>query len=183
MVETDLKYAGFWKRFAAYLIDSFLLFIVKTILFVPFWIFTAGFWINLGNWKGTEEYVSVSRNFNDPQNFTQLIVVILILIFLGTIFFLIQWLYFAIMESSKHQATVGKIVLRIKVTDIFDRRISFGKASGRFFGKILSGLFLMFGFIMAAFTEKKQALHDMLASCLVVNSDYDKYGSINEEIK
>jgi len=79
-----------------------------------------------------------------------------------------QWLYYALMESSSRQGTLGKMALRIIVTDLDGKRISFGKASGRYFGKIISGIILYIGFIMIAFTEKKQGLHDMLASTLVV---------------
>jgi uncharacterized RDD family membrane protein YckC len=81
----------------------------------------------------------------------------------------IEWLYFAGMESSAGQATLGKRALGIKVTDMSGNRITFGKATGRFFGKILSSLILLIGFLMAAFTQKKQALHDLLAGTLVVN--------------
>ncbi len=77
------------------------------------------------------------------------------------------WLYFALMESSKFQGTVGKIAIGIIVTDMEGNRISFARAKGRYFGKILSSLIFMIGFIMAGFTEKKQALHDMLAGTLV----------------
>ena len=80
------------------------------------------------------------------------------------------WLYFALMESSANQATLGKMAIGIKVTDMSGRRIGFGQATGRYFGKILSSMILLIGYIMAAFTEKKQALHDMLAGCLVVKA-------------
>ena len=80
----------------------------------------------------------------------------------------ISWLYWSLMESSAKQATLGKMALGIKVTDLNGNRIGFGKATGRFFGKILSGIILDIGFIMAGFTEKKQGLHDMIAGTLVV---------------
>jgi uncharacterized RDD family membrane protein YckC len=79
------------------------------------------------------------------------------------------WLYFALMESSEKQATLGKMALGIIVTDMEGERISFGRATGRYFGKILSAIILYIGHIMIAFTEKKQGLHDMLANTLVVN--------------
>lgn len=72
------------------------------------------------------------------------------------------------MESSAWQATLGKKILGLKVTDLAGNRISFARASGRFFGKILSGMILGIGFLMAGFTERKQALHDILAGCLVL---------------
>jgi uncharacterized RDD family membrane protein YckC len=72
------------------------------------------------------------------------------------------------MESSSRQATVGKIALGIEVTDLEGNRLSFGRALGRNLAKIISALILYIGFIMAAFTKRKQALHDMIASALVV---------------
>jgi len=78
------------------------------------------------------------------------------------------WLYFSLCESSSWQGTVGKKVLGLRVTDMNGHRIGFGKATGRYFGKILSGLILGVGFIMIAFSEQKQGLHDMLAGTLVV---------------
>ncbi|HXI44099.1 MAG TPA: RDD family protein, partial [Bryobacteraceae bacterium] len=72
------------------------------------------------------------------------------------------------MESSHYQATLGKKALGIIVTDMNGNRISFARANGRFFGKWVSGMIMNIGYLMAAFTEKKQALHDLLAGCLVV---------------
>jgi len=82
--------------------------------------------------------------------------------------FLLEWVYFASMESSRYQATVGKIVLGIKVIDLQGRRISFARASVRFLAKYVSAFIMGIGFLMAAFTQRKQALHDMLADTLVV---------------
>ncbi len=80
------------------------------------------------------------------------------------------WLYFAILESSAWQGTVGKKVLGLRVTDLDGNRISFGRATGRFFAKLVSNFTFMIGYIMAGFTAKKQALHDMIAGCLVTKS-------------
>jgi uncharacterized RDD family membrane protein YckC len=77
-------------------------------------------------------------------------------------------LYYALLESSTWQGTLGKRALGLEVTDLEGRRISFGRATGRFFAKIISALILWIGFIMAGFTEKKQALHDMIAGTLVI---------------
>lgn len=76
--------------------------------------------------------------------------------------------YFAYMESSPRQATLGKLAIGIKVTDMAGKRLSFTQALLRNLGKIVSGMILAIGYIMAAFTEKKQALHDMMAGTLVV---------------
>lgn len=78
------------------------------------------------------------------------------------------WLYFALMESSKWQGTVGKRALGLKVIDLQGGRISFGRATGRFFGKWVSGFFLYIGYLMIFWTKKKQGLHDMMANTLVV---------------
>jgi len=81
-----------------------------------------------------------------------------------------SWLYWALFESSAWQATLGKRMVGIRVTDLQGQRISLARASGRFFGKLLSAFSLLVGFAMAGFTEKKQALHDLLAGCLVVRN-------------
>lgn len=83
-------------------------------------------------------------------------------------FLLFEWLYFALMESSVLQATLGKMAMKIKVAGLEGNRISFGKATARYFGKLLSTSLVFIGYIMAAFTEKKQALHDILAGTIVV---------------
>ena len=79
------------------------------------------------------------------------------------------WLYEAFMLSSEWQATVGKRAMSIAVTGIDGGRISFARATGRHFAKYVSTFILGIGFIMAAFTAKKQALHDMMAETLVIN--------------
>jgi uncharacterized RDD family membrane protein YckC len=81
---------------------------------------------------------------------------------------LMFWLYCAAFESSGWQATPGKKLLGLYVTDLKGNRISFLRASGRFLGKALEQLTLFIGFLMAGFTAKKQALHDMLCGCLVL---------------
>ena len=82
----------------------------------------------------------------------------------------IGWLYYAGLESSANQATLGKRAMGLQVTDLDGNRIGFGKATGRYFAKIISALILLIGFIMVAFTEKKQGLHDMIAGTLVVKN-------------
>jgi uncharacterized RDD family membrane protein YckC len=81
---------------------------------------------------------------------------------------IIGWLYYSYLESSERQATIGKGLLNIVVTDVDGGRITFVKATIRYFSKILSALILLIGYIMAAFTEKKQGLHDIIAGTLVL---------------
>jgi uncharacterized RDD family membrane protein YckC len=88
--------------------------------------------------------------------------------FAALIVLLALWAYYAFMESSPCQGTVGKLVVGIKVTDVHGARISFPRATGRFFAKILSALPLYTGFLLAAFADRRQALHDMLAGTVVM---------------
>jgi uncharacterized RDD family membrane protein YckC len=83
----------------------------------------------------------------------------------------VQWLYEALLTSSSWQATVGKRILNLKVTDELGNPISFERATGRFFAKILSSLLFCFGYLMVAFSARKQGLHDMLAGTLVMKTD------------
>ena len=135
-------YAGFWKRFAAAVIDA----IVTTIGGL-----VIGFVFGM---------VMVAGGTKDPA----------ILNGMGNILgIILGWIYFAAMESAPTQGTLGKMALGIKVTDLDGNKIGFGKATGRHFGKFLSAIILGIGFIMVAFTQKKQGLHDIMAGCLVVN--------------
>ena len=78
-----------------------------------------------------------------------------------------SWLYEAFMESSSYQATLGKMIFGMKVTDLNGNRISFERATGRHFAKWLSTMILGIGYVMVGFTERKQGLHDLLAGTLV----------------
>ncbi len=82
----------------------------------------------------------------------------------------LQLLYFTLMESSERQATIGKIAVGIKVGDENGDRISYGKALGRYLGKLLSTLILLIGYLMVLWDDKKQALHDKLANTYVYNA-------------
>jgi uncharacterized RDD family membrane protein YckC len=153
----QVRYAGFWLRFVAYLIDDILLGIAGFILSLPF----------IG------AIIFSAFKIADADQFNEKAVMGIAGIF-GAIFFLVLisfvtgWLYFALMECSKTQGTLGKMALGLKVTDMQGNRISFGRATGRYFGKILSGMIFMIGYILAGLTEKKQALHDLIANCLVI---------------
>lgn len=82
----------------------------------------------------------------------------------------VSWLYWAILESSTRQATIGKRLFSLRVTDAHGQQISFARATGRHFGKVISGMILGMGYVMAAFTDKKQTLHDTMAGCLVLRT-------------
>jgi uncharacterized RDD family membrane protein YckC len=85
-----------------------------------------------------------------------------------TLCIVLNWLYFAVMESSPWQATLGKRALGMVVTDLAGNRISFGRATGRFFARFVSGILLYLGYLIQPFTAKRQALHDIIAGTLVV---------------
>jgi len=84
------------------------------------------------------------------------------------IILVLEWLYYALLESSAWQATLGKKALGLEVTDLAGVRITFGRATGRYFARYISFFTLGIGYLMAGFTEKKQALHDMIAGTLVI---------------
>lgn len=150
---SGMVYAGFWLRFVALIIDFILIGIV---LGIPAGILFGALGLGMSaGMAGRNPGVMIGPALG------------MIFMFEG-IAILAQWIYFAMMESSSWQGTVGKKALGLLVTDMDGRRISFGRATGRYFGKIISGMILGIGYIMAGFTEKKQALHDMLAGCLVI---------------
>jgi len=84
---------------------------------------------------------------------------------------LVSWLYYAIQESGPGQATLGKKALNIRVVDLQGNRISFGRASGRYFGKLLSSCILLIGYLMNIWDDQGQTLHDKLAGCLVIKNN------------
>jgi len=155
-----LPYGGFWERVAAYLIDGL-------ILGIPFGIVVIALIFMFGGLG-----VMLHRSQMEPRAAAAFLAPMFMTFFLGMIFFvLLQWLYFAGLESSARQATIGKSVMSLRVTNLEGSRLSFGHATGRFFAKIVSGMVpLAIGYIMAAFTERKQALHDLIAGTLVLKS-------------
>jgi uncharacterized RDD family membrane protein YckC len=84
------------------------------------------------------------------------------------VWLLLVWLYFPLMESSRRRGTIGKNVCGLAVTDTSGRRISFLRAVARALSKILSGAVLDLGYVMVAFTRRRQGLHDLIAGTLVV---------------
>jgi uncharacterized RDD family membrane protein YckC len=139
-----MSYAGFWRRVAATLID---------------WLVLAAAGFAIGFIVGVVAAIAGRDSLGAWESLLNVVLVVA------------SYLYFAVMESSELQGTVGKVAIGIKVTDLQGNRISFGRALGRTVAKILSSLILGIGYIMAAFTKRKQALHDMIAGTLVVKRD------------
>ena len=151
------QYAGFWRRFAAYLIDKILISTVSLAILLPALAF---FGVGVG-------IAALERA--DREDVLAIVLGALVAwTIIGFVLMIMTWLYFALMESSALQGTLGKMALGIRVTDMDGRRITFGRATGRYFGKVISDLTFGIGYIIAGFTEKKQALHDIMASCLVL---------------
>lgn len=154
----EMKYGGFWIRFVAHLIDYFVLGALRGIVFIP--IFLA---LGLST-------VFAFDNF-DISNLETLAFAAGFLTFIsiyGIVHLFSGWLYYALMESSRSQATLGKMALGLKVIDLEGERISFLKATARYFSKIISRAIFWVGYIMAGFTDRKQALHDFIASTYVI---------------
>ena len=143
MSENKKSYAGFWKRVIAYLIDAFIIAFPVTMIFGTV----------IPEVLKTENLEVTSVTVSMPQ----------------VIMLVASWVYFAGLESSAWQATVGKKMLGMQVTDTSGERINFIKATIRYLSKFLSSFFLMIGFIMVAFTAKKQGLHDFMAGTVVLN--------------
>ena len=136
-------YAGFWKRFAALMIDLVVLIGV-------------GAMIKLA---GGEALISLSR----PDAPVAGMVAAL------TFLLAVCWSYWSGFECSPLQATPGKLAVGIYVTDLHGDRLDFMSASARFYGKALSTLTLGIGYLMAGTTKKHQALHDLVSGCLVLS--------------
>lgn len=155
----SVTYAGFWLRFVAYLIDGLILSVGVFALVIPL-LFLTGL-------MATVE--SLPHHWEGRPSPAAIVAILSVVLTFAAVAVVLKWLYFAYLESGEKQATWGKQALGLYVTDGAANRISFGRASGRFFAKIISGLIpLGIGYIMAGFTERKQALHDMIAGCLVL---------------
>lgn len=154
---SENNYAGFWIRFVAWLIDWIILGFVNSVIVMPI----LGM-IGIGaasmdySAMNEEDAVAMISMLSGAMGALQIVTLIA------------GWLYFALMESSAKQATIGKMALGLKVTTTDGQKLDFAKATIRYIGKLISGIILLIGYIMAAFTEKKQALHDIIAGTLVL---------------
>ena len=150
-------YAGFWKRVAAYIIDAVILYIPSVFIDRALGGVAA---------KATLEQ-AVASGAGDPHLMLQAYYATMCPAFLAGV--VLAWLYFALLESSAWQATLGKMALGIRVTDLHGQRISLPRALGRYGVKIISFLIVFIGVLMVAWTARKQGLHDKAAATLVLN--------------
>lgn len=167
--ETSLTdYAGFWKRVGAYFIDAIVLWIPNFIL---------GSLLGANEAAEAYQHALQAASGNPEQIMLAFQTYMHALGPLMLVQTVLTWLYFALCESSAWQATLGKRALGIRVTDLDGHRISFLRATGRHFAKLLSAFIMCIGFLMVAWTQRKQGLHDMLAQTLVLNGRPENAGA------
>ncbi len=161
----EVRFGGFWARFLAYIIDKILLGIFETAIFiiVALIIGMAIPFINEPDTGGRFVHFVMQTDYHYYDFYS-----IGFLGLFGIISLVVEWLYFALLQSSPKQATFGKAALGLIVVDENFGQISFGRATVRYFSKYISGLVLYIGYIMAAFTREKRALHDIIAGTYVV---------------
>ena len=149
-MDSNMKYAGFWRRFVGWVID-FLIIII------------------LAHWATV--LVSSVISTPIPDSLTNLVITSEVLgtaIVIFVIDFIIIALYYCLLEASPLQATIGKYVAGLKITDMNGSRISYGKAFARRVYSLLSIITIFIGYIIAGFTPRKQTIHDMLAKTVVI---------------
>ena len=150
----NTNYAGFWLRLVAVIIDGIIIGCLQSLVFVP--LLAA---VGLG--------IAGNMENMDMQDTGDMVGMLGVIVAAASAYWLlsicIQIFYYTLMESSKFQGTLGKMALGIKVTDMNGEKLDFVKAFVRNLCKIISNFTLLIGYIMAGFTEKKQALHDMIA--------------------
>jgi uncharacterized RDD family membrane protein YckC len=144
----EAKFAGFWIRVGAHFVDW-------AVLLIPWLLiqFLVRSIIPHPWYRPVEEYEAQIRILSSICGI------------------LMMWMYYAVLHSSKWQASIGKKVLGLKVVDRNGNRISFGRATGRFFAWMLSFLILGIGFMMIGWTKRKQGLHDIIADTYIIRSE------------
>jgi len=153
-------HAGFWKRVAAYILDAIILYIPNLFIMKAMGGDAAQETMKQAVMAAPGDLhvmMTAYEQFYSTMSTAVIITTVL------------AWLYFAVCESSPWQATVGKLALGIRVTDMHGNRISIPRALGRYAAKYLSTLILCIGFLMVGWTRRKQGLHDMIAGTLVLN--------------
>lgn len=150
--QRDFHFAGFWIRVVARIIDSLLL----------------GFVIGSTTTVG---FIIMSVLIKDLPSETAGMIAIAYSGLSALFGLVVDWLYYALCEASPMQGTIGKMATGLKVVDKHGDRLTFLRATGRFFAKFLSGLILYGGYVMVAFTEKKQGLHDIMAETFVIHKE------------
>lgn len=134
-------FGGFWRRFGASVVDSVILYFPQAIAKVM---------LGIPLWSAGDE-----TSFGAE-----------LLVNLGGL--VLYWLYSGLLESSSRQATLGQQVLGLRIMDLEGRRITFARASGRYFAQIFSVLLCGVGYLFNLWTSRRQTLHDLIAGCVAV---------------
>jgi uncharacterized RDD family membrane protein YckC len=152
--ETTAAYAGFWLRLVAAVVDMLAMYMPFAFVFFLVMVVT--------------KLVNARKGYDPGVIFLMASPIALIV---GT------WLYFAVMESSPWQATLGKKLLGLYVTDLNGQRLTLNRATGRTLAKYLSVMTAGVGYLLCGVTERKQALHDLVARCLVLRRSRRQFTS------
>jgi uncharacterized RDD family membrane protein YckC len=159
-----MRFAGFWRRVAATIIDVLLLsplvLIVREIV-IP----RPTPEEDLAIQQLTSGRLTGAERQQAQQRFTAR------LIYFWEVAFFVAAPYYVLLESSTMRGTVGKHMLGLRVTDLNGRRIRPGRAVKRYMCRLVSAMPAWYGFAMAGLTSRKQTLHDFLAGTLVIIRD------------
>lgn len=161
-------HAGFWKRVAAYIIDAIVLYVPNMLIMKAMGGDAAQETMKQAVMAAPGDMhvmLAAYQQFYSTMGMAVVITTVL------------AWLYFALLESSPLQATLGKLALSVRVTDLQGQRISFPRALGRYPAKYISAFILGIGFLMVIWTKRKQGLHDMIAGTLVLNGRASEFKS------
>ncbi len=148
--KSEPEYAGFWIRFLAMFLDTLCIMIIWNLIFITCFFLARG---NIG---------SITAVLQALKPYVK---------GLELLYFILGWLCQALLESSAWQATPGKKICGLRVTDLSGCKLTFKRASIRCWAQLISGVPCWVGYFMVVFTEKKQALHDIIAGTLVVKAD------------
>jgi len=155
----EIVHAGFWKRVAANVIDSFVIGIVTTVIML---IMFPVLGIGLVGMRGALERFADNSEALDVG-------FALIHLLQYLVSFVLTATYYIWLHASSRKATLGKMAVGIKVVRMSGERISVARSIGRYFAFVLNFITMGIGFIMAGLTQRKQALHDMICDTLVVD--------------
>ena len=151
--------AGFWRRLGASLIDMVILALISG---------TVAAYLGLGEgWRMLLMILHRQEVIADDGSVVTSVFPMPVASFILVVFILVPWLYFAILESSKNQATLGKMACRILVTDLHENSLTFARATLRHFSKFLSMILFFTGFFCIGYTRYHQGLHDVISASLV----------------
>ena len=154
MNQLDTTYAGLWRRLQAWIVDLILMMLTACAIAI-----VASPFIYIGATIYTRDQHLLNLIYKYSG---------------ASIGIITYFAYFIGFEISKFQATPGKLLFNLKITDMEGKPIGFGRSAFRLISKFLSGFLLGLGFVICDFTQQKQALHDIIANTLVIRSESEQ---------